>query len=162
MRQHESAGVRWSFGSSLVSRCRPRRITRTPACSLPRVLIVDDDALLREGVQRALRGLCETIGLSSGAGLEEFVENTSPDLLILDVALPGRDGFELCRSLRSRSAWRSLPVIFLTGRGGDGPFERCLAVQGDAFLTKPFSRDELAETVIRLLPPEGDLESKNR
>lgn len=121
---------------------------------LPRVLLVDDDPLLREGVELSLRGLCEVIGLSSGDELEDIVESVEPDLLILDVVLPGRDGFDLCRQVRARPGLRSLPVIFLTGLKGEGAFERCLAVQGDAFLAKPFSRDELVETVVRLLPAE--------
>lgn len=122
----------------------------------PRVVLVDDDPLLREGVELTLRGLCEVIGLSSGAGLESFVDNVEPDLLILDVVLPGRDGFELCRRIRSRPRRRSLPVIFLTGLKGEASFARCLAVQGDAYLSKPFDSDELVETVIRLLPRPGD------
>ena len=124
---------------------------------LPRVLIVDDDALLRESVSLALSGLCETIGLSSGAELEEFAENSRLDVLILDVNLPGRNGFELCEAVRSRSRLRALPVLFLTGRGGNEAIERFLQVQGDAFLSKPLDRDELVDTVIRLLP--GGLES---
>jgi len=118
------------------------------------VVLVDDDALLRESVALVLNGLCETIGLSSGADLEMFLENSNADLLILDVNMPGHDGFELCRRLRSLPRWRSLPVLFLTGRSGDFAYERFLAVRGDAYLTKPFKRNELIETVIRLLPPE--------
>lgn len=125
-----------------------------PQALLPRVLLVDDDPLLREGVELSLQGLCEVIGLSSGDELEDIIESVEPDLLVLDVVLPGRDGFDLCRQVRSRPGLRSLPVIFLTGLKGEGAFERCLAVQGDAFLSKPFSRDELVETVVRLLPAD--------
>lgn len=129
---------------------------------LPRVLLIDDDPLLREGVELSLRGLCEVIGLSSGDELEDIIESVEPDLLVLDVVLPGRDGFDLCRQVRARPGLRSLPVIFLTGLKGEGAFERCLAVQGDAFLSKPFSRDELVETVVRLLPAEECRNSSER
>jgi CheY-like chemotaxis protein len=137
-----------------VSHGRPEKSARRAAYLPPRVVIVDDDALLRESVGLVLSGLCETIGLSSGLDLEAFLENTHADLLILDVTMPGRDGFELCRALRSIPRWRSLPVLFLTGCGGDIAYERFLAVQADAYLTKPFKRNDLVETVIRLLPSE--------
>lgn len=144
----------WSSRDASVLQDRPGKSKRRPQPRAPRVVLVDDDALLRESVALVLSGLCETIGLSSGSDLEDFLENAHADLLILDVNMPGPDGFELCRRLRSRPRWRSLPVLFLTGRGGDIAYERFLAVQGDAYLTKPFKRDELVETVIRLLPPE--------
>lgn len=148
--------ARWSSGDVSVIQRRHGKAPRRAAYLAPRVVIVDDDALLRESVALVLSGLCETVGLSSGLDLEDFLENTHADLLILDVNMPGPDGFELCRRLRSRRRWRSLPVLFLTGRGGDIAYERFLAVQGDAYLTKPFKGNELLETVIRLLPPEQD------
>ena len=154
MRPLDPRSVRWSPGDARVSRGRPRKSGQGPKDRMPLVLIIDDDALLREAVEFTLRGLCETVGLSSGADLEEFIGNASPDLLILDVTLPGRDGFELCRALRADKRWRSLPILFLTGRRGEVAFDHFLSVQGDAFLTKPFESDELVETVIRLLPPE--------
>ena len=156
MKQLKQKSAQWSSGEVRLSRSRPGKASRRATYLPPRVLIVDDDALLRESVGIVLSGLCETVGLSSGADLEEFLENTHADLLILDVNMPGPDGFELCRRLRSHPRWRSLPVLFLTGRGGEIAYERFLAVQGDAYLTKPFKRNDLVETVIRLLPPEQD------
>lgn len=153
MKPHKQK-AHWSSGDASVLQGRPGRTPRRPRPLAPRVVLVDDDALLRESVALVLSGLCETIGLSSGSNLEAFLENADADLLILDVNMPDSDGFELCRRLRSRSRWRSLPVLFLTGRSGDIAYERFLAVEGDAYLTKPFKRDELVETVIRLLPPE--------
>lgn len=144
----------WSSGEASVIQERPGRTPRRARPVAPRVVLVDDDALLRESVALVLNGVCETIGLSSGSGLEAFLENSRADLLILDVNMPGPDGFELCRRLRSRPRWRSLPVLFLTGRKGDAAYERFLAVQGDAYLIKPFKRNELVDTVIRLLPYE--------
>lgn len=156
MKQHNQKVARWSFGDVRMIQGRSRKAPRHAAFPTPRVVIVDDDALLRESVALVLSGLCETIGLSSGLDLEDFLENTHADLLILDVNMPGPDGFELCRRLRSRRRWRSLPVLFLTGRGGDIAYDRFLAVQGDAYLTKPFKRNDLVETVVRLLPPQQD------
>ena len=156
MKPLKPKAARCSSGDSRVLRYRPQKTPRRAAGPLPRVVIIDDDGLLRESVALVLSGLCETIGLSSGAGLEDFLENARADVLILDVTMPGRDGFELCRALRSRPRWRSLPVLFLTGRRGEAAYERFLAAQGDAYLPKPFKGDELVETIIRLLPPESD------
>lgn len=150
MRSHEPRWPRWPYGAQADGPARRAPVAPPPP---PCVVVVDDDAVMRQGVRTVLRGLCETVGLSSGEELEEFLENVRPDLLILDVGLPGRDGFELCAALRARPRWRTLPVLFLTARGGDGPYERCLAVRGDGFLTKPVRADEFVETVLRLLPP---------
>lgn len=156
MKQHRQQVARRSPGEVSVIHGLHGKTPRRAANRAPLVVIVDDDALLRESVGLVLSGLCETIGLSSGLDLEDFLESTHADLLILDVNMPGPDGFELCRQLRSRSRWRALPVLFLTGRDEDAAYERFLAVQGDAYLTKPFKRSDLVETVIRLLPPEQD------
>ncbi len=120
----------------------------------PLVLIVDDDPLIRRAVALTLQGLCETIELASGEGLEDFLKSAPLELVILDVNLPGRNGFDLCRALRASPGGRAIPVIFLTAKGGDRSFELCLAAQGDAFLTKPLKPAELVETVIRLLPAD--------
>jgi CheY-like chemotaxis protein len=146
--------MRWTGGGSILS--VGRRMAARPELSAPRVLIVDDDPLFRKAVALILRGLCETVELSSGFELEEFLSSAPPEIVILDVNLPGRDGFALCEAMRSIPRWRATPVIFLTARKGDAAFTRCLDVCGDAFLTKPFEPDELVETVIRLLPPEDD------
>lgn len=150
MRTHDSARLRRPH-TGLVAERDERGLTPSvppPPC----VVVVDDDALIRQGIRAALKDLCDTVGLSSGDELEAFLENVRPDLVVLDVGLPGRDGFELCASLRRRASSRSLPVLFLTARAGDASYERFLAVKGDAYLTKPVRREELVEAVLRLLP----------
>ncbi len=155
MRQHETRNARWTSGGTIVSSATKRATQYERKSIAPLVLIVDDDPSFRKAVALTLRGLCETIELSSGEGLEDFMENALPELVILDVNLPGRDGFDLCRAMRASPRWRAVPVIFLTAKGGDGPFELCLAARGDAFLTKPLKSADLVETVVRLLPEEG-------
>lgn len=150
MRTHEPVTARWTQTGPVVSRDGRHPTPRVPPP--PCVVVVDDDALVRQGIRAALKGLCDTVGLSSGEELEAFLDSVRPDLIVLDVGLPGRDGFELCAALRGKPSWRSLPVLFLTARSGDSSYERFLAVRGDAYLTKPVRRDELVETVLRLLP----------
>ncbi|MGH2686687.1 MAG: response regulator, partial [Actinomycetota bacterium] len=82
--------------------------------SAPMILLVDDDSRLREIVGMALEG--EGYGVRTVGSAEEAVdvlERTEPDLLILDVMLPGRDGFELCREIRTSSP---VPILMLTAK----------------------------------------------
>ena len=74
-----------------------------------------------------------------------------PDLLLLDVAMPGKSGYEVCRSLKSDPARRDLPIILVSGRRGEIAREWGMECGADAFLTKPFGIAELEAHVDRLL-----------
>jgi DNA-binding response OmpR family regulator len=111
-----------------------------------KVLVVDDDADLLPLVGFALRqaGLL-ALEASTGGRALEVVEQEAPDLVILDVNLPGTDGFELCRRLRA--AGHSMPILMLTVRGDEDDVVRGLELGADDYLTKPFSlRTLLART----------------
>lgn len=115
-------------------------------------MVVDDDAEV--GV--AVRALLATDGYEVAtpeaprAALADLLRDV-PDLVILDVNMPGMTGWELCAILRRQSSTRDLPVLFLTGRGEIK--DRILAMQfgGSAFLSKPFAADELRQKVRALL-----------
>ena len=83
--------------------------------AVPTVLVVDDEPIVRDVVVRYLeREGFRTLQADDGDRARELLEHQSPDLVVLDVMLPGTDGLELCRWIRSRS---QLPVILLTARG---------------------------------------------
>lgn len=109
------------------------------------VLLVEDDADLAYGVQKALeREGWRVMRASTGpAGLQAATEG-APDVVVLDVGLPGMDGFQVCRELRRSSA---VPLLFLTAR--DEEVDRVLGLElgGDDYLTKPFSVRELCARV---------------
>jgi len=114
------------------------------------VLVVDDEPIVREVVARYLRSEGFTI-LEAGDGDAacELVERERPDLVVLDVMLPGRDGLAVCRWIRARS---ELPVIMLTARGDEADRIVGLELGADDYVTKPFSPRELAvrvKTVLR-------------
>jgi two-component system, OmpR family, response regulator len=116
-----------------------------------RLLIVDDEANLRSMLSAALRhhGFIVTEAENGRQALER-VASDHPDLLVLDVMLPGLDGFEVCRRLRSDGD--HTPVLFLTARDGTEDKVRGLTLGGDDYLQKPFSLDELvarAQAVLR-------------
>jgi len=127
------------------------------------ILVVDDEPIVRDVVVRYLkREGYRTLEAGDGARARELLERNSPSLVILDVMLPGTDGLELCRWIRSRS---ELPVIMLTARGEEADRIVGLELGADDYVTKPFSPRELTarvRSVLRRAAPtaleEGSLE----
>jgi DNA-binding response OmpR family regulator len=123
-----------------------------------RILAVDDEPRYLEIIRFNL----ETAGYrvtcaASGEEALELVAADEPDLIVLDLMLPGIDGFEVCRQVRERS---SCPVIMLTAKGGEEDKVRGLRLGADDYVTKPFSAQELlarVEAVLRRArPPEEE------
>jgi two-component system response regulator ResD len=113
------------------------------------VLVVDDEPIVREVVVRYLRREgYETLEAADGSRARELLERHDPSLVVLDVMLPGTDGLELCRWIRSRS---DLPVIMLTARGEESDRIVGLELGADDYVTKPFSPRELAVRVRAVL-----------
>jgi DNA-binding response OmpR family regulator len=113
------------------------------------ILVVDDEPIVREVVVRYLeREGHATIEADHGDRARELLERQSPDLVVLDVMLPGTDGLDLCRWIRSRS---ELPVIMLTARGEEADRIVGLELGADDYVTKPFSPRELAARVRTVL-----------
>jgi DNA-binding response OmpR family regulator len=121
------------------------------------VLVVDDEPIVREVVVRYLaREGHKTLEAADGDGARATIERLDPDLVVLDVMLPGTDGLELCRWIRARS---ELPVIMLTARGEEADRIVGLELGADDYVTKPFSPRELAarvRSVLRRVSPAGD------
>jgi DNA-binding response OmpR family regulator len=117
------------------------------------VLVVDDEPIVREVVVRYLeREGFDTLEAGDGDRARELLELGSPDLVLLDVMLPGVDGLELCRWIRSRS---ELPVIMLTARGEEADRIVGLELGADDYVTKPFSPRELTARVRTVLRRSG-------
>lgn len=128
-----------------------------------RILVVDDDpAILRSlRTNLAVRGYAVVTAETGEATLEQ-VEMTSPDLVILDLMLPGMSGLEVCSAIRQHS---QAPILVLSARGQERTKVRALDLGADDYLTKPFGMDELLARVRALLrrpsasaPPSGMLE----
>jgi DNA-binding response OmpR family regulator len=113
------------------------------------VLVVDDEPIVRDVVVRYLeREGYATLEAGDGDDARRLLEREAPDLVVLDVMLPGTDGLELCRWIRARSA---LPVIMLTARGEEADRIVGLELGADDYVTKPFSPRELAARVRTVL-----------
>jgi DNA-binding response OmpR family regulator len=118
------------------------------------VLVVDDEPTIREIVVGYLkRDGYRTLEAADGNRAREILESDPPNLVVLDVMLPGTDGLELCRWIRARS---KLPVIMLTARGEESDRIVGLELGADDYVTKPFSPRELTarvRTVLRRSEP---------
>jgi DNA-binding response OmpR family regulator len=114
------------------------------------ILIVEDEFAVARGIQYALQqeGYEVTVARSGEEGLE-FATSQAPDLIVLDVRLPGMDGFEVLRRLRA--AGTKSPVLFLTARGDE--FDKVVGLElgADDYVTKPFALRELLSRIRALL-----------
>ena len=116
------------------------------------ILLVDDVELFLELERSFLAdGGHRIVTLKSGEAALEQLAGIAPDLLLLDLYMPGIDGDEVCRRLRSDARWARLPVIMVTAAGKEAEIRKCLAAGCDDYLTKPVNRKELIEKVERLL-----------
>jgi two-component system OmpR family response regulator len=114
------------------------------------VLIVDDEEYIRDLVSSAMRiAGFDVRGANDGHGALAAIASHQPDLVILDVGLPGIDGFEVCR--RVREGGNATPVIFLTARDANEDKVSGFTRGGDDYVTKPFSLGELVARVRAVL-----------
>ncbi|MBD2493347.1 HD domain-containing phosphohydrolase [Nostoc sp. FACHB-280] len=118
----------------------------------PKILVVDDHAASRmtAAALLAMEGY-EVIEADSGAAAVMLVAQKQPDLVLLDVMMPGMDGFEVCQLLKQDEHTRLIPVIFITALNDRRSRIRGIEVGADDFLTKPFDRVELAARVKSLV-----------
>ncbi len=117
---------------------------------MPELLIVDDDAAIRRMLERTLaaEGYEVRVAADGGAGLAAL-ERSLPDLLLLDVAMPGLDGMQVAERVRARGC--SLPILFLTARDAISDRVAGFDAGGDDYLVKPFAVAELLVRVRALL-----------
>lgn len=117
-----------------------------------RILIVDDEPNIVTSLEFLMRSDYEVRVARNGEEALRFAESFRPDLVLLDVMMPQRSGFEVCRKIRESAALRDVKVVMLTARGRDAEKDRGLDMGANAYITKPFSTKELMNTVRRLLP----------
>jgi two-component system OmpR family response regulator len=122
---------------------------------MPRVLVVEDSETIREMVSEALTDFgYHTESRCDGAGLEEVLEGVRPDLVVLDVMLPGRDGFALIDVIRE---WGDVGIVLITARDGLPDRLRGLDGGADDYVVKPFELAELVSRVGAVLRRRGRL-----
>src|SRR5665647_1102643 len=121
-----------------------------PPTGAARILVVDDESSITDLVAMALRYEQFAVAVAGG-GREALdqVESFAPDLVVLDIMMPGIDGFEVARRLRNVGS--RLPILFLTARDATDDKVRGLTLGGDDYMTKPFSVEELVARIRAIL-----------
>lgn len=133
-----------------------QRLARTRQIHEPRILTVDDDTVLTRFIQTVLRAEGMNVStLNEPIKILETLEECEPELLLLDVMMPGLSGYDVCRLLRDRDKWKTVPIIFLTSKSDAQGRAAAFQAGGSDFLSKPILSLELTARV------KGQLERAN-
>ena len=116
------------------------------------ILLADDSLTIQKVVELTFAETnYRVVTVSSGDELLDRLADSRPDLIICDVIMPGKDGYEVCQQIKSSSAWLHLPVILLTGTFEPFDRDRAIAAGCSEIITKPFEARKLVDTVERLI-----------
>jgi CheY-like chemotaxis protein len=130
---------------------------------MARIVVADDDADVRMLVALKLESSGhQVLTVENGALAVESCRLERPDLVVLDLMMPGMSGIEACRAIRSDPCVAHTPVILLTARAQSADVEQGLAAGADAYVTKPFSPRELAFRVDTLLAEAASVAGEGR
>ena len=124
-----------------------RRLQHESNVTTATVLVVDDNADMRDYITRLLSGMYQVITATNGEEAFDVVIEFRPDLIISDIMMPKLDGFGLLKKLKSTFATRNIPVIFLSARAGEEAKVEGIDAGADDYLVKPFSSRELMARV---------------
>ena len=115
-------------------------------------LIVEDSLTEAEIISSCLRaGGISVLLAKSGEEALETLGSSSPDIIILDIVLPGCSGFELCRTIKAESKTSTIPVVMCSTKGSDMDKFWGMKQGADAYLSKPVDQDQLIQTVRELI-----------
>jgi len=121
-----------------------------------RVLIVDDEPNIVTSLEFLMRRSGYEVALArNGEEALALVAEFRPDLVLLDVMMPLRSGYDVCRTLREHPEWRAIKIVLLSAKGREAEVNKGLSLGADAYVTKPFSSRELTRRVGELLG-QGD------
>jgi DNA-binding response OmpR family regulator len=116
------------------------------------ILIVDDEPSVVVPIQFLMEQQGYRVMIAErGEDALDLIYQYKPDLVLLDIMLPGIDGYEVCEIVRLNPNYRKVKIIFLTAKGREEEIAKGLALGADAYITKPFSNTELVAKVKELL-----------
>jgi len=117
-----------------------------------KILIADDQPNIVTALEFLLqRNGYEVYIARNGEDALQLVGAQRPDLVLLDVMMPVRSGYEVCQRMRERPEWRDIKIIMLTAKGRDVDMSKGLSIGADLYITKPFSTQELVARINGLL-----------
>jgi DNA-binding response OmpR family regulator len=109
-----------------------------------KIMVVDDDEIVARTIERTLRaGGFQVVVVHSGVEALRAARRNPPDLMVLDILMPGLDGYEVCRQVREDPLLKDLPILFLTAKGKEEDRITGLQAGADDYIGKPFNLDEL-------------------
>jgi len=123
------------------------------------ILVIDDDELVSRTLQRALKMYDHQV-MTASSGIEglQLARRHRPDLFILDIMMPGVDGYQVCRQIRGDPLLKDLPVLFLTAKAKDEDKIEGFRAGADDYLVKPFNMQELelrVKAILRRVMPQS-------
>ena len=122
------------------------------------IMLVDDEPNLRDLLRQMLElGGYDVVEAIDGLEALEKLEETVPDIMILDVMMPNMDGVSMCKKLRAGTAFARLPIIMLSGKTQHRAVQEGLAAGANQYLCKPITIEELLQSVRALLPAPSPL-----
>jgi CheY-like chemotaxis protein len=119
------------------------------------ILIADDEANVRLLVTRALGQRFLVLEARDGEEAVKIARTHKPDLILMDLMMPGVDGNSACSIIKNDPATKQIPVVMLSGVGFELNKKLSLALGADGYITKPFNLPDLLETIAQFLRPPG-------
>ena len=117
-----------------------------------KILIADDEPNIVTALEFLLqRNGYEVHIARNGEEALRLVEDCNPDLVLLDVMMPVKSGYDVCTRIRERAEWRHIKIIMLSAKGRDAEINKGLSIGADHYITKPFSTQELVAKINELL-----------
>lgn len=124
-----------------------------PVSDLKRILIVDDEDDIAFVLAQMIKSKgYEVERVSDGQTALDNINESAPDLIVLDVMMPGLNGYEVCRSLKESSQLKDIPVIMLTAKAQKSDITWGEEAGADLYITKPFENQEVIAAIKKLLP----------
>lgn len=116
------------------------------------LLIIEDDETMRSGMKRIFESDGYVVKMAEdGSALSKVLEDSSPDLIMLDVGLPWINGFELAQLLKEHKDLKKIPLIFVSGNTSEEDIKRAFEIGADDYIKKPFEIEKIRKTVETLL-----------
>lgn len=117
-----------------------------------KVLIADDEPNIVTSLEYLMQKSGYEVKIArNGDEALALVESFRPDVVLLDVMMPRKSGYEVCQQIRERAQWQHIKIVMLSAKGREAEVNKGLSLGADTYVTKPFSNQELIATIDRLL-----------
>ncbi len=121
------------------------------------ILVVEDEPNIVESLSFLMKKAGFVVRVArDGDTAIRTIESEAPDLVLLDIMMPRRDGYEVCRTIRANPDWDDVRIIMLSAKGRDLDRRKGLELGADDYITKPFSTREIVERVQEILGTQAD------